>query len=238
MAALNIPAASRVVASALRKLGVTPTSYTYNNVQYTEAQVALNALIKEFQTLGMQAYLISSLPIPLQSGSSVYRFGELLPGAVPFPTYIYKAMLVQPTGEQIEMNSYTISDFTNLPQESTGTPVNFVYLVGVTTADLVVWPTPDTSVPVGTKIVVYYQRQIDVVDNENDVLDFPGEWENAITYNLAVLLADEYGIPEQKKAWLEKQADKHLNTALSNTGEQGSFVITPNGEGWDYPNQY
>lgn len=238
MATLNIPAASRVVASALRKLGITPTAYTYNNIQYLEAQVALNALIKEFQTLGMSAYLISALTISLQTGIKTYRIGETQPAPFAFPTYIYKAMLVQPTGEQIEMNPYPISDFVNLPMDSTGTPVNYNYLVGRVSADFQVWPTPDASVPAGTQVFVYYQRPIEVVAQETDFLDFPGEWENAITYNLAVLLADEYGIPEQKKAWLEKQADKHLSAALSNTGEQGSLVITPNGEGWDYPNQY
>lgn len=234
MATLNNPNAERIISAAYRKLNVLPSGYTYNPNQLLAGEIALNALTKEFQALGMSAYLISSVQINMAAGVGSYFIGELL-NATPFPTYIYKANLLQPGTSQIEMTQYSVSDFSSLPYNSTGVPVGFLYLVGKTSAVLQVWPTPDASVPTGTTVELVYQRPMDIILGPTDAVDFPAEWETPLVYHLAVLLADEVGAPEQKKAWLEKQADKHLALVLGSTNEQGSVFVQPDWQ-WRYNN--
>jgi hypothetical protein len=89
-------------------------------------------------------------------------------------------------------------------------------------------------VPALSRLTVTYQIPFDVFVSAADTPDFPQEWGNALIYGLALLISDEYGVPEQKKMWLEKQADKHLSMALSNGVEDGPMFFQPDYQGMGF----
>lgn len=218
-----------IINSALRKLVVLGEGITANTNQLATGSEALNLIVSEFRTLGMSVWARSTYDLTLVSGQSTYVFGVGQPVAIPYPTFIYDIHVkVGPTFDsQIEMESMPIVDFSLLPTGSNGTPVNFNYQPGINIGTLRVWPTPDATVPTGSYLELTYQRPFEMFDAGSDDMDFPQEWGNALIYHLALALCDEYGVPQEKFVRLEKLADKHLATALSNSNEQGSLFLTP-----------
>lgn len=221
-----------IINAALRKLVVISEGTTASTAQITNGAEALNIIVSEFRTFGMQVWARSDMNITLVNGQGTYTIGVGQAVNTPYPTFIYSVLLEQPPYDtQIEVMPRAKTDFNLLPFGSTGVPVSYTYQPQVNMGLLSVWPTPDASVPVGTRLFITYQRPIEVFDAAADNPDFPQEWGNALIYTLALTLADEYGQPEAKKAWLEKQADRHLATALSNTNEQGSVFFQKDWQG-------
>jgi len=223
-----------IINSALRKIGVTGEGVSANATQLSEGQVALNALILQFQTMGMALWQRYELDVVMVAGQSTYTIGV---GSgydynTPYLQKLLQANLNIPnSGSKLNMEIKAHYDFNNLPSTSTGTPVNVMYDPRINYGIFSVWPTPDASVPSGTSISLLYQQPLDVFTSSLDTADFPQEWHQAIIYGLATSLADEYGIPIADKQWLDKQAEKHLNAALSLGIEDASIFFRPNREG-------
>lgn len=221
-----------IINAALRKLVVISEGTTGSASQLSTGAEALNIIVSEFRTFGMQVWARADMNITLVDGQGTYTMGVGQAIDVPYPTFIYTVLLEQPPYDtQIEVMQRAKQDFNLLPFGSTGIPVSYTYQPQVNTGLLSVWPIPDASVPVGTRLFITYQRPIEVFDAAANTPDFPQEWGNALIYTLALTLADEYGQPEAKKAWLEKQADRHLATALSTANEQGSVFFQKDWQG-------
>lgn len=216
-----------IISAALRKIGVIGEGVAANTTQLAEGQEALNTLILSFQTLGLQLWKRTELPITMVSGQSTYNIGIGQTINVPFPTKVLSAVLNVGTGSEVDVEIKSNYDFNRLPSTATGTPVSVKYQPYINYGVLSVWPTPDS----GTyTITLTSQKPLEVFTASNETADFPQEWHNALIYNLALLLADEYGLPIPDKQWMEKQAEKHLNTALSFGGEDTSLTLYPTKE--------
>lgn len=224
-----------ILNDALGHLGVLGEGQTANVAQIAKGTRLLNNIVSEFRTLNMLMYARSTIQITPVVGQDTYTLGVGQTINTPYPTYIYNIVLVQPGGTKFQMTPREIVDFNQLPLQSGGLPVNYNYQAKINTGTLKIWPTPDNSVPVGMYMEVTYQRPIETFVAAGDNPDFPQEWGNALAFALAVVWADTYSVPEAKKAWLEKQADKHVATASSTANEQGSLFIQPNTQqNWNY----
>ncbi len=83
-------------------------------------------------------------------------------------------------------------DYMRIPQKTlTGQPIILYYSPQSTTGSVYVWPTPADA---KGQIMITYIRELADVDNASDDFDFPHEWLECITYNLAVRIAPAYGI--------------------------------------------
>lgn len=216
-----------IINAALRKLVVIGEGQVANATQITTAAQALNNLVAEFRTLGMALWARKTLLLPMVNGQASYVMGVGQPINIPYPYKIYSAnaQIAPDYDTNIEMNVYSFADFDLLPNGSQGTPVNYKYQPQINKGIFTVWPTPDSSVPANSRISIEYQAPFEYFITGVDTPDFPEEWKNALIYNLAHLLTDEYGTPLQKQAWMEKQADRHLALALSGGTEEGSIYF-------------
>lgn len=223
-----------IITDALGHLGVLGEGQTPNANQITKGSRLLNNIVSEFRTLGMQAWARNEFFITLVTGQSNYVIGVGQAINTPYPTYIYDIQVQQAPNfdTEILLNQQAIYDFNMLPPQSTGTPVNYNYQPQVNMGTLRIWPTPDASVPAGTRLRMTYQRPIEMFDTAVNTPDFPQEWGNALTFALALVWSDTYGVPEAKKGWLEKQADRHLATAASIANEQGSMYLQKDWQGY------
>lgn len=214
-----------IINAAYRKLVVIGEGQTANANQLITGRQALNNLVAEFRTLGMSIWARKSLRVPMVAGQDTYTFGVGQTTNVAYPLRIYVANLEPgPTyTTQIEMNQLSFQDFSYLPLGSTGTPVNFQYQPKVNLGIVTVWPTPQTGTT--DRIEFIYQAPFEYFIAGADTPDFPEEWNNALIYQLALTLSDENGVSTQKQQWLEKQAEKHLATALSGGSEEASMFI-------------
>lgn len=226
---INVLTRDSIINAALRKLVVLDEGHTANATQLATASEALNILVAEYRTLGMLVWARTTYQIVMISGQSTYTFGVGQAINTPYPNYIYDAnfYMAPSFDRQIELNQLAIVDFNLLPNGSSGTPVNYNYQPKNNVGVLRVWPTPDATVPANSYIEITYQRPLEVFDTGADNPDFPQEWGNALIYNLALSLADEYGVAADKQGRIEKAAATHLATALSNSNEQGSLFLQP-----------
>lgn len=218
-----------IINAALRKLVVLGEGQVPTANQILTASEALNNLVAEFRALGMSIWARKSYDLVLVTGQQSYTLGEALsaPYNIPYPLKIYTANLLQPPAfdTKIIVNQISFADFDLLPQGSIGVPVNFKYQPVIDQGIVSVWPIPDASVLAGTFIRLTYQAPFHYFTAATDTPDFPEEWKNALTYGLAILMADEMGTSLQVRQWLSGQADKHLTNALSAGTEEASFYI-------------
>ncbi len=211
----------QIINAALRKLSVLSEGQTANADQITTGAEALNLLVLELTTLGMPLWARKKVVTTMVTAQSSYTISLIK------PLKIYQAYReVVAEGIHIDMEVLADYDFNLLPSDSTGIPVNCTFQPLVGSGVLQVWPTPDSTVPANTTVTLVYQAPFEVFVASTDTPDFPQEWYNAVVYQLALLLAPEYGIPIQDTSSLEKQAEKHLNTVLGFGQEDASVYFT------------
>lgn len=216
-----------IINAAYRKMVVIGLGQTANAQQLIDGRQALNNIVAEFRTLGMSIWARREYVLPLVVGQNAYTFGVGQAVNTPFPLKIYDIILEQPPTFSIqqEVNLLSFMDFNLLPTGSVGSVVNAMYQPKINLGILTVWPTPDASMIAGTRLSITYQTPFEYFIAGVDTPDFPEEWNNALIYQLAVTLSDENGVSTQKQQWLERQAEKHIATALSGGTEEASFYI-------------
>jgi hypothetical protein len=119
------------------------------------------------------------------------------------------------------------SEFMALPNKSMSAPCTaFYYTPQLSNGYLYVYPTP--SEPNDT-LHISYQKSIQDFDGAADDPDFPQEWLEAITYNLAARVAPAYGLTLSKvnPDILGIAQSSLANAELWDT-EEGSVRIVPN----------
>jgi hypothetical protein len=82
-------------------------------------------------------------------------------------------------------------EYFNTPSKNTaGDPVMLYYDPQLDTGSLYVWPTPDDS---NVFLRVTYERSLEDFDESTNTPDFPQEWLEPLTYNLAYRIAPAFG---------------------------------------------
>jgi hypothetical protein len=232
MTTISLLTRDDVINSALRKLLVLGEQMTASALQLNNCTTALNVIISQYRALGMSVWKRVDYTMPLITGQDTYVFGIGQANNTAYPLHVYQARFQSPPYDtQIDVNILSFPDYNLLPNSSSGVTVNLNYQPGINQGTFRIWPTPDATVPAGSRLVLTYQAPFELTLNASETLDFPQEYQQAVIYALAVSMADEYGVPEQKKVWLEKQADKHLMMALSNGAEDGSLFLQPDYQG-------
>lgn len=221
-----------IITKALQKVGAIADGATASSTQIADAATYLNAIVSEFQVLGMQLWSREEYMLTLVSGTQTYTLGVGQTIDIPFPLKLVQAnLLVASTGSRINLEIKAHYDFNNLPTTSAGQPVAVMYQPFINYGVLSVWPTPDASVPAGTIIALTYQRPFDIYTSGTETAYFPQEWSNALIFTLAHVISDDYGLPLADRQWLEKQSDKHIATASSQGPEEASMFFFPDKQG-------
>lgn len=119
-------------------------------------------------------------------------------------------------GIDTPMTAISRLDYDNLPQKNLqGTVTQFYYNPrggAVDSGALYLWPTPSDSINNNIKFTWY--RPIQTFDNAANTPDFPQEWIEVLTWNLAQRMGPEYGTPEQVMTRIDKMADQTLEVAM------------------------
>lgn len=218
-----------IINAAYRKLLVLGDDQTANANQLIKGTQALNAIVATFQSLGMSLWARKELAITMVAAQRDYTIGIGQAISQPFPLHIYSAVLNTPANSsQTDIRMLARGDFNLLPT-STGSPINATYQPLVNYGVLSIWPTPNTGIVAGTTVTITYQAPFQYFITGTDTPDFPQEWTNALIYALAVSLAPENGLPVPDRVDLKQDAKIHLETALSNSGEDGSIYF---GKDW------
>ncbi len=209
-----------IIAGAMRKCAALAKGQSPDAEDLLNNTEALNNLVAEFMTLGMPLWAKRTYTVPMVADQNEYTL------TAPFPLKIIQAWVTAGSSRQdlVETADY---DINMLPEDSSGVPSQYSYQPQINQGTLTLWPTPDATTVADYSLSIRYFAPFDTFVSAGDTPFFPREWNNALVYGLAVLLAPEYGVPIQDRGMLEKQADKHLSIALDAGNEQASIFLQP-----------
>lgn len=214
----------QVINGALRKLGALPSGGSGSTNQISDANFALNALVKAFHADGMPVWAIKDTNFLTTANVNSYTVGIGQTVNIPQPLKIVQAEYQVQNGVNIPMNIYNRYDFNKLPNNATGTPVNLYYQPLENTGMVYLWPTPIDST---TTIYMDYQRPFEDMVSSTDNFDFPPYWIQALIYALAWTMSPEYGTPLMERNTLAQEAKYWKDEALSYGSEEGSMYFQP-----------
>jgi len=223
-----------IINRALSLLGVVPQGGTPTTYDLSDANLALNGLVKSWMADGLQLWAITSYNIPLTNGVNKYRIGLNQTINISKPLKIQQAYNRNTTSfVDIPMRILTRQEYNMLGNKSvSGNPIQIYYDPQRVYGDLYVFPTPTTVEASNNIVVIHYQRPFEDFDADIDEPDFPQEWFDAICYGLACRLAPSYGIPlaDRKQLWNEMTIIKQdaMNFGL----EEGSMFFQHDFRNW------
>lgn len=217
-----------IVSAALRKIGAIALGQTPSTTEVTNATEGLNNLVAEFQTMGMPLWARLTTLVPM-STTSTYTIGIGQTTNFAFPLKILQAWTVDSGGGSIqELWPNAIDNFNRLPTGgANGTPSQYNYQPFINYGVLKIWPTPDATTVSTRSLYISYTTPFEGFVSAADTPYFPREWNNALIYGLADLLAPEYGVPLNDRGMLKKEAKDHLDTALDFGLENASLTFMP-----------
>lgn len=208
-----------LIAAAMRKCGALSKGESPDSEDLTNGTEALNGIVTRFATLGMPLWKRIELPVTL-TATKDYTISNVLKT----PQVVLKDIN---GGSQYELINKSRYDYNRLPVNTTGTPVHFTFTPGLENGTLTVWPTPDAGAIANKSLVVTYQKEFDGFFSAGDTPDFPAYWTDAIKYELAVMLAPEFGVPLQDRQVLMKEAAVYLAQAQGYGDEESSLYMQP-----------
>jgi len=225
-----------IISRALRLLGVVAQGETPTAVQLTEGATALNGLVLAWQADGMPLWAIKTHTMPLIAGKKVYTFGasSLPPYNIPKPLKVLQAWYHNiPSNVDVPMRIVTQQQYNMLGNKDvTGLPIQIWYQPLSNTGELTVYQVPDQYTMDNITLSFVYQAPYQTFDAATDVLDWPQEWFDAVTYGLATRLAPEYGVPAGDRSVLLSEATSIKQTALNFGTEEGSIYFQVERYNW------
>lgn len=217
-------AAGRIIRDALGVLGRIAPGQEPSPEALSDGQRYLNVLAKHLQNDGLPLWARSSIEVELEDGQSAYTIGSGFADVFTArPTRILQAVRRNETDVPVQMVSYN-TYFDQVSKESAGLTVMAAFESGTTSGTLHVWPAGKT----GEKLVIMYQRPFSDLDELADIVDFPEEWFLALTYGLATILADRYGMPPDRQYLLARKAEGYRERAMdASHSEDASVFFSP-----------
>lgn len=226
----------QIITRALRIAGAIGQGETPNAVMISEASQALNDLVKEYETDGLQLWCITTYTLTPVAGTKDYNVGIGQAVAQEAPKKIIQAW-VRNTASDYDSPVRLLSraDYNMLGnKESPGTtnqmmydPPRAIQAGGEQYGTVTLFPVPDATMVAAATVMFVGVKSLDDFDASTDTLDFPTHWINTLVWGLADQLAYEYGVGLSERAMITKKAQTHKINAMSYDTEEGSIYLQP-----------
>lgn len=184
MATTGTYTCQEICTDALRKARVVAIdeAATADDLQLARRQ--LNRMLKSWQNDGPNIFLYAAQTVTLTTAAS-YTMSPVRPLEILTVNY-------NDGSSETPMQRMTRQEYESLPvKTSTGTPTCFYYDRQKEAAKIYIWPVLASAS--GETLEVDYVREFADVELADDV-DVPGEYYDAVVYNLADRLSDDYGV--------------------------------------------
>lgn len=171
---------------------------------------------------GSDITINDQIPSAAASGNQVYIYTSETerPLKIGYATYAHNL-----SSSEIPLDKMGRQEYIEQPQKGTSGSINqFYFQPTLDLSTLFVWPVADTNL--GVLRASYTEPFIELVNND-DELQFPDEWEDAVVFGLSARIMDEYGLDAQTQAAIQAKADRFLNQCLSFDNENADLQIEP-----------
>lgn len=159
------------------------------------------------------------------SGNTVYCYQTKLER----PLRIIDAWIRQTGGNDTPVQLIPREHYNRFGQKtSTGTnPTQLYYDPQVNSGNLYLYPQFQNA---DNPLYIEFQRPIDDFAASGDDFDLPQEWGNALKYNLALLIAPEYDVPDSKFKQLQYIATTSFDLIDGYDQENASLFLQPDSQ--------
>jgi hypothetical protein len=165
--------------------------------------------------------IASGLTSAASSGAVVFAYTT----KINRPQRIISAYRRNISGADIVLDMLARGDYAELARKNaTGKPVQFYYDKQLTTGYINIWPTTDDESDV---IRFFYERIIEDAGIGTDNIEYPIEWAEAISSNLALRIAPGFGVPLDVQANIRGLAGAALDLAKGYDREDGPVSFMP-----------
>jgi hypothetical protein len=201
-----------IITAALQDLRVLAVSELPTPEMLTQANRALNQMIKAWQSRAVGLWLNQAVTINPVIGQQSYYFGPLgATGNTVRPLEFIELRVADSSGSETTIDIVSRQEYMGLSLKSnSGIPNMAFYDPQLVNGVLSIWPTFSdlTHTLEGTMKV-----PIQTFQNMNDTPDFPMEWFEAIEYNLAKRLMSKFDCPPDKRQEIMALAQEFLTDA-------------------------
>lgn len=216
----------QLIKAALRKISAFESGETPDSESTNDASDALNAMLKHWQASGIHIWRMAEGTITLVADQVSYTLGA---DPADKPLKIVSARFHNTTsGIDLPLEEMDRVEYQEMPNKTASGAVNSFFYdrrSGTALTGLIYfWPAPDAS---GDEVRYTYARPIEVFSAAGNDADFPEEWTQAIVWNLADQVADDYDVPEPKRTRIERRASQYLAEVNWNEKELTSFQLVP-----------
>lgn len=221
---------NEIITDALLLLGVVNSNESASANDITFCSGILNKMIKSWQAQGIHLWKETEGTITITADQSSYTLNSTNFPSIGRPIYISDCRYSYSSGLDRKMRKLGRSEYNALPTKTTATGPStaWYYSPQLSSGILYVWPVP-TSSETSDTFSITYLKTIEDFDASSDDPDFPSEWLEALTYNLAVRIAPAFGIVLSKtNPDVLVIAAASLNDLKSWDFEEGSIKIHPN----------
>ncbi len=201
----------QLIAGALRLCGGSGPQDVPTLGQANNALFSLNALVQNWQAMGLHVWTQETLSFPVVAGQAAYQIGV---GAADVnqvrPLRVTGArMVVTSTQEVIPLIPMSRLDYANLSGKTVprGQPKQFFYDPQIPYGILSLFPAPADLL---STVELTAQRPLTTFTDLSSASDFPAEWQAALRFGLALDLAPEYKLPPDQFQALKTIADEKM----------------------------
>lgn len=168
--------------------------------------------------------LSSALPSGASANNNVYSFTQRIDKPLRI-TSIRRKSTVGTNSSSMMLNQLSRQDYFDLPnRQSSGTPINYHYNPDINTGNLYIWPAPESG---KIYLEATIERKLEDITADGDTLDFPDEWLECITYQLASRLGPAFGRTDRSIELVVAQAADMLRLMKEWDGEVDSIKLIP-----------
>jgi hypothetical protein len=182
--------ARRIVKKALQKNGVLTMGEEPSAEMANDGLDALNAMLSSWSNDSMLIYARVRETFPLSANVGTYTIGPAKTFDTIRPMFIVDAFVRQNT---VDYDMSVVPDEVYdgiIVKTQNGIPDLLNYSNEYPTANIRLWPVPSTAYILS----ITSEKELSQFTLDDEV-DLPPGWELALIYNLAILIAPEYGQP-------------------------------------------
>lgn len=205
---------NEIIERAYRIIGKFSLGDVVTAEMYQQAIIALNSMIKSWQSKHVFLWTIKEFTQTLTTGQASYSLASTDPAVYA----IDRAYLrIDNIDHPCDVASYR--QYIDIPDKtSTGEPT-LVALNGQVVPTMYVWPVPQQT------RTLYYTGIVKLKDFDTAAgnADFPVRYLEAITFGLAHKLSFEYGLPVQQQREIERQYQAEFAEAKSGERERAEY---------------
>lgn len=205
---------NEIIERAYRIIGKLSMGETMSADMMAQAVIALNAMIKSWQSRNVFLWTIKEFTQALSSGVGSYSLASVEP-----PVYAIDSAYLRIDNSDRLVDVASWRQYTDLYDKTVKGDPTLVAINNALTPTLYVWPVPTQA------RTLYYTGIVKLkdFDSAGQSPDFPVRYLEAITFGLAHKLACEYGLPLQERRELERQAQSEFQEAKSGERERAEF---------------